>query len=153
MIQQIFVTPPVPSDAMLQQQIESIKTRLEVDAMKLKNLEDDLLKLEKLEKEKVRPALEEEIAVLPKAEVNDAPEVIEEVAVEPDAAAEDPIPILSLIEVIHDPYCNSFFCPTGNVECIEAVMYDIVDKRRFGAIFIESAEECTAEMRQAAIER
>ena len=152
MIQQIFVTPPVPSDAMLQQQIESIKTRLELDAMKLKNLEDDLLKLEKLEKEKVRPALEEENAVLQEAEVNDAPEVIEEAAVEPDAA-EDPIPILSLIEVIHDPYCNSFFCPSGNAECIEAVMYDIVDKRRFGAVFIESAEDCTAEMRQAAIER
>lgn len=84
--------------------------------------------------------------------LKDAPEALEEAVNEP-AAVEAPMPILSLIEVIHDPYCNAFFCPTGNAECIESVMYDIVDKRRFGAIFIESAEECTAEMRQAAIER
>ena len=63
------------------------------------------------------------------------------------------MPILSLIEVIHDPYCNAFFCPTGSADCIEAVMYDMLDKRRFGAIFIEAAEECTGPMRKAAVER
>ena len=63
------------------------------------------------------------------------------------------MPILSLIEVIHDPYCNAFFCPTGSVDCIEAVMYDMPDKRRYGAVFIEGAEVCTGAMRKSAVER
>lgn len=82
-------------------------------------------------------------------EADNEPAAVEEV----DTFIAPAVPILSLIEVIHDPYCNAYFCPTGNVDCIEAVMYDMPEKRNFGAIFIEGAEECTGAMRKAATER